>query len=187
MRAHARIESEPRPMTVEEFEAWADTQPGDELYELVDGEPRMMSGPSAPHAAVQGKLIAGIDSRLRSGCFALGPVGFRLDRHNERVPDITIYRGAIAPGRIDAASVVVEIVSDRNTARELVDKMIRYMRAPTLQEIWIVASHARHLQRWSRDETERWCGEALGGEDALVSPLLTSALPLGSLFESVGL
>jgi Uma2 family endonuclease len=108
------------PMTVEEFRAWADCQPG--KWELVDGEPRAMAPASLAHAFIQAEATFLIARHLRvrgSPCRVateapVVPSAFR--RHNLRVPDVAV---TCAPPEDDRGEMadppcVIEVLSPSN-------------------------------------------------------------------------
>lgn len=173
-------------MTVEEFQDWADARPG-ETYELVEGEPRLMAGPGAPHAELQAALIMAIGSRVRPPCRILGQVGLVLNRFNEHVPDIAVHCGPRGETRLTTATAVIEILSPSTAADDYGPKKLRYMQLEGLQEIWLVASDRRQIELWRRHADGHWLGQSFQSGEAVTSDLLREPLPLDPLYDGIGL
>ncbi len=172
-------------MTVDEFEAWAEHRP--ERYELVEGVPRLMAGPSEPHAELQVILASELRARMKPPCRVLGPVGLVLDRYNERVPDLVVVCGERQDKRLERAALVVEILSEGTAEYDLGEKRLRYMQLEGLQEIWFLWPRQRQVQIWRREVDGRFAVEDVIGRGALTSPLLEEPLPLDALYGPLGL
>jgi Uma2 family endonuclease len=130
-------------MTVDEYLAWAETQPG--RYELRDGSVSAMSPEGAGHAekkaAVHAALLAGIRARGLP-CHAL-PDGMtvRVDDRTAYEPDALVYCGAkLAPTAIVVPNpiVMVEVLSPSTRSVDLSAKLADYFRVPSVLHYLIV-------------------------------------------------
>jgi Uma2 family endonuclease len=130
-------------MTVDEYLAWAEGQPG--RYELVDGTVHAMSPESAGHAktkaAAHAGLLAGIRAR-RLLCHAL-PDGMtvRIDDATAYEPDAVVYCGTeLAPSSVEVPSpvIVVEVLSPSTRHIDLSFKLAGYFRLPSVAHYLIV-------------------------------------------------
>ena len=130
-------------MNVNEYLAWALTQPG--RYELVDGEVVAMSPESAGHAAVkfavQRALLAGVQAR-RLPCHVL-PDGMtvRIDEATAYEPDALVYCGATLPGaaiEVPNPVIVVEVLSRSTRRIDASAKLADYFRLPSVAHYLIV-------------------------------------------------
>jgi Uma2 family endonuclease len=128
-------------MTVDEFLAWAEEQPG--RYELVDGVVHAMSPEGAGHGktkfAVQTALVAGIRSLP---CHML-PDGMtvRVDETTAYEPDALVYCGAKLPPRAVEVSepvIVVEVLSPSTPRVDASAKLVGYFRLPSVAHYLIV-------------------------------------------------
>src|SRR5215510_9894733 len=125
-------------MTVDQFLAWADGQPG--RYELHNGAIHAMSPESAGHAdvkfAVQTALAAGIRVH-RLPCHML-PDGMtvRVDDVTAYEPDALIYCGEkLASNSIVVPNpvVVVEVLSPSTRRTDAFAKLAAYFRLPGVE------------------------------------------------------
>jgi Uma2 family endonuclease len=130
-------------MTVDEYLAWAETQPG--RYELLDGSVFAMSPEGAGHAekkaAVHAALLGGIRARGLP-CHAL-PDGMtvRVDDRTAYEPDALVYCGAkLAPTAIVVPNpiVMVEVLSPSTRSVDLSAKLADYFRVPSVLHYLIV-------------------------------------------------
>ena len=130
-------------MTVDEFLAWADGQPG--RYELANGVVYAMSPESAGHAEKKGAvftaLSAGIRARLLP-CYVL-PDGMtvRIDDVTAYEPDALIYCGEKLPSNsivVPSPVVVVEVLSPSTRRTDAFAKLAAYFRLPSVEHYLIV-------------------------------------------------
>ena len=118
-------------MTVDQYLAWAQGQPG--RYELLDGVVFAMSPEGAGHAerkaAVHAALLSGIRAR-GVPCYAL-PDGMtvRIDESTAYEPDALVYCGTkLPPSAIEVANpvIVVEVLSPSTRHIDLSAKLADY-------------------------------------------------------------
>ena len=130
-------------MTVDEYLAWAEGQPG--RYELYDGTVYAMSPEGAGHAkvkgAVYGALMAGIRAR-RLPCHAL-PDGMtvRVDAATAYEPDALVYCGQeVAPSAVEIPNpvILVEVLSPATRRIDASKKLAGYFRLPSVAHYLIV-------------------------------------------------
>jgi Uma2 family endonuclease len=130
-------------MTVDEYLAWAEGQPG--RYELLDGVVFAMSPEGAGHAerkaAVHAALLSGIRAR-GVHCYAL-PDGMtvRIDKSTAYEPDALVYCGTkLAPSAIEVTNpvIVVEVLSPSTRHIDLSAKLADYCRLPCIAHYLIV-------------------------------------------------
>src|SRR6476620_11633449 len=130
-------------MTVDEYLAWTDGQPG--RYELCNGTVYAMSPEGAGHAkvkgAVHGALVAGIRARGLP-CHAL-PDGMtvRVDAATAYEPDALVYCGQeVAPSALEIPNpvVVVEVLSPSTRRIDTSAKVAGYFRLPSVAHYLIL-------------------------------------------------
>ena len=83
-----------KPMTVTEFQAWVEEQPGSTRYELVDGEPVAMAPERSAHALSKARAWRALDEAIRDAglrCTAY-PDGMTVvvDERTCREPDALV-------------------------------------------------------------------------------------------------
>ena len=143
-------------MTVAEYLAWAEDQPG--RYELLNGEVIAMSPEGAGHAekkaAVHAALLAGIRSRGLP-CYAL-PDGMtvRIDEATAYEPDALVYCGSkLSPAAIEVPNpiIVVEVLSPSTRHIDLSAKLADYFRLPSVAHYLIVDPVSPRIIHHARD------------------------------------
>jgi Uma2 family endonuclease len=130
-------------MTVDQYLAWAEEQPG--RFELRDGAVFAMSPEGAGHAerkaAVHAALLAGIRAR-RLACYAL-PDGMTVRTNDSTAyePDALVYCGAkLASSAVEVPNpvIVVEVLSPSTRHIDLSAKLADYFRLPSIAHYLIV-------------------------------------------------
>src|SRR5437763_5636730 len=124
-------------MTVDEFLAWADRQPG--RYELANGIVHAMSPEGAGHAkakfAVQTALAAGIRARGLPCHMMPDGMTVRVDARTAFEPDALVYCGqevALSTLEIPNPVVVVEVLSPSTRRIDVSKKLAGYFRLPSV-------------------------------------------------------
>ena len=130
-------------MTVDEYLAWAEEQPG--RYELLDGAVFAMSPEGAGHAekkaAVHAALLAGIRAQSLA-CYPL-PDGMtvRINDVTAYEPDALVYCGEKLPSiavEVPHPIIVVEVLSPSTRHVDLSAKLADYFRLPSIAHYLIV-------------------------------------------------
>lgn len=130
-------------MTVDEYLAWAEGQPG--RYEIDDGVVLVMSPEGAGHArikfAVQTALAAAIRAK-RLPCRML-PDGMtvRVDQFTAYEPDALVYCGdELAPAAVEVPNpvIVVEVLSPSTRHIDLSKKLAGYFKVASVAHYLIV-------------------------------------------------
>ena len=144
-------------MTVDDFLAWAATQPG--RWELFDGVPVEMSSERVIHGRVKYLVARALDSAIEAAgvpCqFLLDSAAVRIDTHRSYQPDALIYCGQPVPGdvvEVPNPVVVVEILSPSNAMKDLRDKLVGYFRVPSVVHYLIVDPDDRLVIHHARGE-----------------------------------
>jgi Uma2 family endonuclease len=142
-------------MTVDEFLAWADSQPG--RYELANGVVHAMSPEGAGHAkvkfAVQAALLAGIRAR-RLPCHML-PDGMtvRVEETTAYEPDALVYCGPELPPRaveVPNPVILVEVLSPSTRRIDATAKLADYFRLPSVAHYLIIHPDERLIVHHAR-------------------------------------
>ncbi len=135
---------QPKPrMTVDEFLAWAEEQPG--RYELVDGEVFAMSPERVGHARTKYRVQSALQRAIaRSGlaCEML-PDGItvRVDDSTAYEPDALVQCGdPMSDESVEATApiIVVEVVSPSSRSIDTNRKLSGYFRVPSIMHYLVV-------------------------------------------------
>jgi Uma2 family endonuclease len=151
----------PVRMTVAEFLAW--DAPGNQLWQLVDGEPQAMAPASVTHGAIQAQLAYLIARHLEeraSPCRVITAPGVipRVQAEiNFRIPDlaVTCANPAIEENSLTEPVLVIEILSPNNQA-ETWANVWTYTSIPSVREILVVETAAISMDLLRRNEDGFW-------------------------------
>ena len=130
-------------MSVDEFLAWAERQPG--RWELVDGVPTAMSPERVIHGDTKYRLARVLDAAIaktKVPCrFVLDSAAVRIDQRTLYQPDALVYCGEAVPGdalEIPNPVLVCEVLSPGNAMTDLRDKLQGYFRVASVAHYLIV-------------------------------------------------
>jgi Uma2 family endonuclease len=181
-----------RRMTIAEFLAWHLEQ--DDRFELVDGQPRAMTGARIRHDRVVGNIFRMLGNQFRANsnpCDAFSadiavvvPVG------NVRRPDVLV----LCPPFDEAATstetprLVAEILSASTENVDRIVKLDEYKAIPQLDYILLAAPDLVDVAFWSRDASAQWQLQVFRDLSAVLDlPRLGVRLPLGDVYDRVTL
>jgi Uma2 family endonuclease len=146
-----------KPLTVEEFLAWADSQTERQRAELINGQIVPMAPERISHAKT--KLAAAIalrDAIARSmlSCHALpdGPT-VRIDEHTAYEPDALVYCGEEVPLSsliVPNPMIVVEVLSPTTRHTDTSAKLIGYFKLPSVSHYLVIDPDARKVTHHGR-------------------------------------
>lgn len=130
-------------MSVEEFLAWSEGQPG--RYELVDGEVFEQTRKCVGHATTKGAIQFALHNAIRAGrapCHVL-PDGMavRIDEGTVYEPDAQVYCGQeLHPDAllVENPVVVVEVLAPSPEPIDALGKLEGYFRLPSIKHYLIV-------------------------------------------------
>jgi Uma2 family endonuclease len=150
----------PPPMTVAEFLAWADVQPG--RWQLRDGAPEMMAPPAERHSHIQNELarlivnhLFAIDSPCRCASFP-GVIPDARSARTMLVPDIGVTCAPPASGHAMRDPVLlIEILSRFNAAASRANAR-EYLTIPSVMEVMIVTSNRIAAEVMRRQPDGLW-------------------------------
>jgi Uma2 family endonuclease len=175
-----------KPWTEAEFFAWHEGQ--ERRHELVDGQPRAMTGANNRHNLIGTNTFLALHRRLTGRpCRALMPAdsAVRIPAGNIRYPDLVVDCGPYRPDDHAAAEpvMVVEVLSRSTRTFDQTRKLEEYRTVPSLRHILLLDPEAPQAQLLSRDGDGTWQWRLLSGPDAEVAlPAFGMTLPLGECY-----
>jgi Uma2 family endonuclease len=147
-----------RPLTVEDYVAWADAQAERQRTELINGQIVAKAPERVEHGEV--KLASAIALRAaiaRAGldCHALGHgITIRIDDHTAYEPDALVYCGPRLPRGstiVPAPVVIVEVLSPATAHTDTSAKLIGYFKLPSVMHYLVLDPEARSVTHHKRD------------------------------------
>ena len=170
-------------MSLAEFLDWDDGT--DTRYELIDGRVVAMAPPNPRHSAMTRRLSRLIGNALKSPCEVYVEAGIVTPRRADtyQQADLAVSCRPVDQQGPDEAEpvLIVEVESPGTVRHDREVKLGRYQELASVQEILLVASAERRVQRWRRDG-DGWNVETVTGDAVLRLESCALDLPLGDLY-----
>ena len=147
-----------RPLTVEDYVAWAKAQPERQRTELINGQIVAMAPERVEHGEV--KLAAAIAlrtaiARAQLNCHVLGDgMTVRIDDHTAYEPDALVYCGErLARGSmiVPMPVIVVEVLSPTTAHTDTSAKLIGYFKLESIMHYLVLDPDARSVTHHARN------------------------------------
>jgi Uma2 family endonuclease len=160
--------------TVEEYLAFIETRPEDERWQLIDGVAMMMPPPTLRHQRIASNLARLLNAHLenvRPNLYAYQEVGLM-------VPDVSSFRPEADVAVLDSSLgeddtsyagsfyLVAEVLSDRDTDKDIAAKSRRYIQHP--QNLYFLLIEQKEIRVELRARTAEWTPVELKGPHALI-------------------
>jgi Uma2 family endonuclease len=176
------------PWTEAEFFAWLQTQ--ETRHELVDGEPRAMTGATQRHDRIVVNLLTALVGRLRgSRCrTGTGDTAIRIPGGNIRHTDAAVDCGRFEESARAATEpvLVAEVFSPSTADFDQTEKLEEYRSVPSLRHILVIDSGQPRLRLHTRGSDGHWTSVPQAGLEAeVVLSVLGIALPLAELYDGL--
>jgi Uma2 family endonuclease len=169
------------------FFAWHQRQ--ERRHELVDGQPRAMTGANNRHNRIALNVLFALSRLLPPGpCRPMLPAdtAVRIPAGNIRYPDLVVDGGPYRPNDHAAAEpvLVVEVLSPSTRSFDGTRKVEEYRTVPSLRHILLLDPDAPQAQLLSRGDDGPWRWQMLQGEAATIAmPALGVTLPLAACLD----
>ena len=174
-------------MSVAEYQAWVEAKPDDERWELLDGEPELMSPAIWRHQRIVSTLVRKLDELAeRRGCSALPGLAVLSAAMDDfaPIPDVVVTCG---PQRADGYTrdplLLAEVLSPSTMTNDLGRKTAFYRTVASLKTFLIVYQDEARVEVWTR--SDGWSMRGLGREDAIDLPELGGSLAVSDLYDRV--
>lgn len=177
-------------MSMHAFRLWAEGRPEHERWELLDGEPVLMSPQRERHQAIVSNLIRRIgDLADGRGCRALPGLAILSAARDDfaPIPDVVVRCGPPLPdGYAEDPLLVAEVLSPSTMSLDRGRKIDFYRTVPSLRVLLIVYSDEVRVEVWRR-EAEDWTVQALGPEGSVALPELDGAVPVRDIYRGLAI
>lgn len=174
-------------MTVAEYRVWVEDTPDDERWELLDGEPVLMSPPSERHQRIVMNIAMRLDDLAeRRGCSALPGLGVLSAAMDDfaPVPDIVVTCGTPSrDGYTNDPVLVAEVLSPSTMKNDLGRKTAFYRTVPSLRTFLIVHQEEARVEIWRREDG--WSMSGVGAGAVIDLPELEGALAVSDIYARV--
>lgn len=174
-------------MSVAEYRLWAEARPDHERWELLDGEPVLMSPPKARHQQIVSNLVRQLyDIAKKKGCGAypgLAILSAAMDDYAP-FPDVVVHYGPMPEdGYVQDPLIVAEVLSPSTLANDRGRKFAFYQTVPSLRTLLIVYQNEPRIEAWRRDTG--WEMQVLGLDGTLDLPELDGLILVSEIYARV--
>jgi Uma2 family endonuclease len=179
--------------TVEEYLAFIESRPEDERWQLIDGVAMMMPPPTVPHQIIAGNLAFELNALFRQHrrkLLAVQEVGLT-------VPNVANFRPRADMAVLDKPFnlkvpyadrfyLVMEVLSDSNTDKDIAAKSRRYIQHP--QNLYYLLVDQDQARVEVRARAQGWEPVELKGLDAVLElPEWGFRMSLADLYDGMAL
>ncbi len=176
------------------FEAWRESRPDEERWQLIDGVPMMMPPPTLVHQKIAGRLERAIEDRIE----ALGlpmTVAHEIDVKLPDVldylpePDVAVIDADIKVGQIYAERffVIAEVLSDSESAKLIDAKLGFYKGHADCVAVLLISQVVIEMTIHER-RNEAWSIRQVKGADAVLTlPRLGDICRLSEIYKGTPL
>ena len=175
------------PRTLDEFRAWHERQP--EVWEFIDGVPKLMAPGSKAHTLIKSNVHAALALALRgTTCRALVDGAIVEVEGSSLIPDVVVTCSPLdfATPRVEDPIIIVEVLSPSNEKDDTGRKLALYLRIPSLRHYLVIEQDRRQIVRYQRRDD---LGGAFLTDIAPPDPLRLDppgiAISLAALYEDV--
>ena len=158
--------------------------------EFVGGEVFAMSGGTARHSRMAGRIFSQLDTKLEGTSCApfTSDLRVRSPRDDQFYPDVSVACGPLQnpDGTSHAYSnpiVIVEVLSPSTANYDRGLKFVLYREIPSLMDYLIFHSDEIHVEHYTRQSNESWLLQNYRGETARIPlPSIKCELTLNSIY-----
>jgi Uma2 family endonuclease len=175
------------PRTLDEFRAWHERQP--EVWEFIDGVPKLMAPGSKAHTLIKSNVHAAFALALRgTTCRALVDGAIVEVEGSSLIPDVVVTCSPLdfATPRVEDPIIIVEVLSPSNEKDDTGRKLALYLRIPSLRHYLVIEQDRRQIVHYQRRDD---LGGAFLTDIAPPDPLRLDppgiAISLAALYEDV--
>jgi len=159
--------------------------PDHERWELLDGEPVLISPQTERHQRVVSNLLAKCRALAdRNGCHEYSGLGVLNDDIGDYalIPDVLVRCGPVGKGGYVTDPVLVaEVLSPSTAANDQGRKLEFYKTIASLRTILIVDPEDRRVEHWTRHENG-WSKKIALGAGAVPLPPLDGEVTLAEIY-----
>jgi len=169
---NTHVSAPPGKLTADQFLAFIEDRPREERWQLIDGEPFMMSPARLLHQRIGANLMLLLNDRLKDArleLIAMQEVALRSDKHPDArlvadvaIVDFDVEDTVYTPNFYLAA----EVLSESNTREYVSRKRTIYTGSPACMHVMILSQHDLAVEVWSRRNA--WQGRIFRSADDLV-------------------
>ena len=170
--AQQLLKRRPAGMSAADFSAFLTARPKEERWQLIDGDPFMMTPPTATHQRIAYNLARRLDEALEAARFELATlqeIGVRIPGRDAflPIPDLVVADAIVAAASyLDRFYLAAEVLSESNTPEYVSLKVSRYAEHPDNLHTLVIDQTAMRCEIWSR--AYEWRGIVLRGPEAIV-------------------
>ncbi|GJD57597.1 Uma2 family endonuclease [Methylobacterium dankookense] len=174
-------------MSVAEYQIWVESRPDDERWELLDGEPVLMSPPGERHQTIVLNLIQRLNDLVEvRGCRALPGLAVLSEAADDYapIPDVVMRCGPLlADGYATDPVLVAEVLSPSTILKDRGRKAEFYRTVSSLQVFLIVYQNEPRVEVWRRGTD--WTMQVLQASEHLDLPECDGCVPVSAIYKHI--
>lgn len=180
-------------LSLEHFNAFRDSRPSEERWELIDGVPMMMPPPTIAHQIIARNLVRYLTDALERQSrewLATHEVGVQLpgDTLYHPEPDVIVIDAKIEAGQLYANTfyLVAEVLSECDNPGSIAAKVAFYQSHPANTCVLLIAQEKVAVEVIERAAPARWSKRRLTkSEDFLTTASIGTVCTLADLYRGV--
>jgi len=173
-----------KKLTVTDFIDWADAQPDDRRYELLNGEIVAQASPLRRHGRIIAGMYDALSGALPSQCEVIPGTGVQVGDDTALEPDLAVFcdERPDDDSRYDGKpTIIIEVLSPSTARYDMSGKVAAYQRIESLEHYLIVHPVERFVLIHSAGPDRDWSIVRAAREDfALDPPAIT--VPFETIF-----
>ncbi len=172
------------------FEAWRNSRPDEERWQLIDGVPMMMPPPTLVHQKIASNLERALDDRvatLRNGMTVAREIGIKLPEVLDYLPepDVAVIADGFAQDQVyaDRFFLVAEVLS-KNESTELIKAKLGFYKGHSANRcVLLIAQDRMHVTVHEHLGEAGWSTREISAPDAELSgPSIGAICRLADLY-----
>ncbi len=176
-------------MGVAEYQVWVADRPDEERWELIDGEPVLMSPPSERHQLIVANLIRHLAPVGRERhCRAIPGIAALSDTMDTfaPIPDVMVRCGPmLKDGYARDPVLVAEVLSPSTMSCDRGRKTDFYRSIASLQVFLIVYGDEPRVEAWRRGADGAWTKQAVSFGETIDLPELGGRLAVADIYDDI--
>lgn len=175
-------------MCVAEYRVWVEDRPDSERWELIDGDPLLMSPPRERHQAIVANFIVSLAGLAQEkGCRALPGLAVLSAAMDDfaPIPDVIVRCGPLLPDGYSSDPILVaEVLSPTTMSLDRGRKTDFYRSVSSLHRFLLVSQDEARIEVWRR-AAEGWAIDILYGDGILDLPELGGSVAVRDLYTEI--
>lgn len=185
------------PLLMTEAEYLTFEEVSETKHEFVNGQVYAMAGAGITHNVIDSNANTMLNTQLfGKPCLTMASdmrVKVASKKVSYRYPDVVVVCGDAdltdSPVQtILNPIVIIEVLSPSTALKDYNQKLAEYIQIPHLQDYLLISQHEPKVERYSRDDTDKWIYTLVTGLEATIDlTAIDCTLSLARLYDKTGI